>query len=152
MRMRGPGGRSSACTDRVMRHGVLLATGEKEKNTQRQTFVKYSRLEQTCLQTSEAQRQRDRWIERLGEEKTLTSPSVIGSIVLLSQIAIMMPSLCQESGRQKAGNGWESRKGSGEACGGEHWEKGCLYACVCVSEGVCLRVCVTRTEEGEEGE
>lgn len=26
---------------------------------ERQTFVKYSRLEQTCLQTSEAQRQRD---------------------------------------------------------------------------------------------
>lgn len=45
----------------------------------------------------------------------------------------MMASLCQESGRQKAGNGWESRKGSGEACGGEHWEKGCV--CVCVSPG-----------------
>lgn len=55
----------------------------------------------------------------LGEEKPLASPSVIGSIVLLSQITIMMASLCQESGRQKAGNGWESRKGSRVACGGE---------------------------------
>lgn len=70
---------------------------------------------------------------RLGEEKTLTSPSVIGSIVLLTQITIMMALLCQESGRQKAGNGWESRKGSGEACGGERREKGCV--CVCVSPG-----------------
>lgn len=57
------------------------------------------------------------------QEKTLTSPPVIGSIVLLSQITITMALLCQESGRQKAGNGWESRKGSGEACGGEYWRK-----------------------------
>lgn len=42
----------------------------------------------------------------------------------------MMALLCQESGRQKAGNGWESRKGSGEACGGERRRKA-----VCVSPG-----------------
>lgn len=36
----------------------------------------------------------------------------------------MMASLCQESGRQKAGNGLESRKGSRVACGGERQEKG----------------------------
>lgn len=62
---------------------------------------------------------------------------VIGSIVLLTQITITIALLCQESGRQKAGNGWESRKGSGEACGGERWRKA---------------VCVTRTGEGKEGD
>lgn len=65
----------------------------------------------------------------LGEKKPLASPSLTGSIVLLAQITITMASLCQESGRQKAGNGLESRKGSRAACGGERSEKGC----VCVS-------------------
>ena len=69
----------------------------------------------------------------LPTEKTLAP--VIGSIVLLTQITIMMALLCQESGRQKAGNGWESRKGSREACGGERWRKA---------------VCVTTTGKGEE--
>lgn len=89
------------------------------------------------------------------EEKTLTSPPVIGSIVLLTQITITMALLCQESGRQKAGNDWESRKGSGEACGGERWRKA-----VCVTstgressedEGhsvlLMCTTCVTNTQE-----
>lgn len=38
----------------------------------------------------------------------------------------MMALLCQESGRQKAGNGWESRKGSGEAWGGGAPERDCV--------------------------
>ena len=46
-----------------------------------------------------------------------------------------MALLWQESGRQKAGNGWESRKGSGEACGGEQQRKA---------------VCVTRGDRGGE--
>lgn len=71
------------------------------------------------------------------EEKTLTSPSVIGSIVLLTQITITMALLCQESGRQKAGNGWESRKGSGEACGGERRRKGCVCVTSIGEGGVC---------------
>lgn len=48
-------------------------------------------------------------------------------LCFLTQISITMALLCLESSRQKAGNGWESRKGSGEACGG--------VICVCVSPG-----------------
>lgn len=42
-----------------------------------------------------------------------------GSIVLLTQITITVALLYWESSGQKAGNGWKSRKGSGEACGAE---------------------------------
>lgn len=63
------------------------------------------------------------------EEKTLTSPPVIGSIVLLTQITITMALLCLKSGRQKAGNGWESRKGIWK---GMWWSASEKIVCVCV--------------------
>lgn len=66
------------------------------------------------------------------EEKTLTSPPVIGSIVLLTQITITMALLCLKSGRQKAGNGWESRKGIWK---GMWWSTSEKIVCVSVSPG-----------------
>lgn len=68
-----------------------------------------------------------------GEDSYFTPHPASGSIVLLTQITIMMALLCRESGRQKAGNGWESRKGSGEACVAEGSRVKKISALLCES-------------------
>lgn len=127
--------------DCVMCQNVLVAYGKKDNTCRWRLFTL---ITDGSLKVWSRERERHEWVigpASLGrlaalppEEKTLASAPVIGPIVLLTQITIMMALLCQESGRQKAGNGWESRKGSGEACGGERWRKA---------------VCVTRTGQGE---
>lgn len=124
------GGKAQSKTrrDSVMRHNVLLACGEKN-NTHAEISTLILRPGHGQLKPkSELSRQcLCAWLHWL-QRRRLTSASVIGSFVLLTQITIMMASLCQESGRQKAGNGWESRKGSGEACGGDG-ERLCVSVC-----------------------